>query len=105
MVQINIHQREARERNKEIRKIAKSMMDLKALFMDISEMVITQGTILDRIDQNLTTTEQHITVGVQELTETKVMESSSTKCWLALLIIIIIFSIVVVIIIRSKRLQ
>jgi len=103
MVQINLHQREARERNKEIRKIAETIMDLKSLFLDISDMVVTQGTILDRIDQNLNVTEQHVDVGVAELTQAKAYESSTAKCWLVLLLIIIIFSIVVVIVIRSRR--
>ena len=43
----------SKERNKEIDQIVKTVNDLKEIFQEVAEMVISQGTILDRIDYNI----------------------------------------------------
>jgi len=88
-----------------LEKLQKSVQDIKMMFMEISDMVITQGTVLDRIDQNITQADRDINVGVINLVETDTQESQNTKCWLAFLIVVIIFSIIIVIVIRNKRLN
>jgi len=98
--ELGLDHRSAKERLREIRKIAKSVQDIKLMFMEISDMVTTQGTVLDRIDQNITTADMNVNVGVVNLIETNTTEGQSTKCWLAFLIIVIIFSIIIVIVIR-----
>ena len=59
-----------KERNKEIDQIVKTVNDLKEIFMDVSEMVISQGTILDRIDYNTYQTRNKIRRGNKEMEET-----------------------------------
>ena len=59
-----------KERNKEIDQIVKTVNDLKEIFMDVSEMVISQGTILDRIDYNTYQTRHNIRKGNKEMEET-----------------------------------
>ena len=59
-----------KERNKEIDQIVKTVNDLKEIFMDVSEMVISQGTILDRIDYNTYQTRHYIRRGNKEMEET-----------------------------------
>ena len=59
-----------KERNKEIDQIVKTVNDLKEIFMDVSEMVISQGTILDRIDYNTYQTRHNIRSGNKEMEET-----------------------------------
>ena len=59
-----------KERNKEIDQIVKTVNDLKEIFMDVSEMVISQGTILDRIDYNTYQTRHNIRRGNKEMEET-----------------------------------
>ena len=56
-----------KERNKEIDQIVKTVNDLKEIFMDVSEMVISQGTILDRIDYNTYQTRHNIIRGNKEM--------------------------------------
>jgi len=103
-LELNLDQRYARERLREIRKIAKSIQDIKMMFIEISDMVVTQGTVLDRIDQNLVQADLHIAEGVVNLVETKTHESQSAKCWLVFLAVVVVFSIIIVIVIRNKRL-
>jgi syntaxin 16 len=57
------------ERDREIRDIAQSITDLAEMFKDLSQLVIEQGTILDRIDYNLEQTSTHMTQAVSELSK------------------------------------
>jgi len=41
------------EREKEVLKISKSILDLNTMFKDIASLILDQGTILDRIDYNV----------------------------------------------------
>ena len=59
-----------KERNKEIDQIVKTVNELKEIFMDVSELVIAQGTILDRIDYNTYQTRHNIRRGNKEMEET-----------------------------------
>jgi len=54
--------RDIMRRDKEIREILQSIVELNDLFKEFSALVIEQGTLLDRIDYNLETTQHHIEV-------------------------------------------
>ncbi|KDO31366.1 hypothetical protein SPRG_03983 [Saprolegnia parasitica CBS 223.65] len=56
---------QARER--EIQKIAKSIVDLSTVFKDLANMVIDQGTIIDRIDYNMEDVVTRVHSGLKEL--------------------------------------
>ena len=60
----------AKERNKEIDVMVNTVSELKAIFEEVSNMVIYQGTILDRIDYNTYQGRHHIRRGNRELVET-----------------------------------
>lgn len=63
-------------RRQEIDKIVKQMNDLAALFRDVSTMVIEQGTLLDRIDFNVSDACKHVTDGNKELK--KIIEAENS---------------------------
>jgi len=59
-----------KDRNKEIDQIVKTVNDLKEIFQEVANMVIFQGTILDRIDYNIYESRHNIRRGNSEMEET-----------------------------------
>ena len=89
-----------KERNKEIDQIVKTVNDLKEIFMDVSEMVISQGTILDRIDYNTYQTRHNIRKGNKEMEETHVRLKSGCLRRINQILIGIIFIMAILIIFK-----
>ncbi|EGG21752.1 t-SNARE family protein [Cavenderia fasciculata] len=63
-------------RDREIKKIVKSINDLSTLLQDISILVIQQGTIFDQIEYNLEQTETSLVGANKELVETDNLHKS-----------------------------
>ena len=55
------------EREKEIKQIAKSIVELNEVFKEMSVLVIDQGTVLDRIDYNVEQVTESVERGFQQL--------------------------------------
>jgi syntaxin 16 len=89
-----------KERNKEIDQIVKTVNDLKEIFMDVSEMVISQGTILDRIDYNTYQTRHNIRRGNKEMEETHERLKSGCLRRINQILIVIIFIMAILIIFK-----
>ena len=58
-----------KDRNKEIDQIVKTVNDLKEIFQEVADMIIFQGTILDRIDYNIYESRHNIRRGNREMEE------------------------------------
>ena len=67
-----------KERNIEIDQMVNTVNELKNIFQDVSNMVISQGTILDRIDYNTYQSRHNIRRGNRELEESH--ESLKSGC-------------------------
>ena len=89
-----------KERNKEIDLIVKTVNDLKEIFMDVSDMVIFQGTILDRIDYNTYQARHNIRRGNREMEETHERLKSGCLRRINQILIISIFIMSVLLIIK-----
>ena len=59
-----------KDRNKEIDQIVKTVNELKEIFQEVADMIIFQGTILDRIDYNIYESRHNIRRGNREMEET-----------------------------------
>ena len=59
-----------KDRNKEIDQIVKTVNELKEIFQAVADMIIFQGTILDRIDYNIYESRHNIRRGNREMEET-----------------------------------
>ena len=63
------NQQRVQERLSEIKKISQSINQLAQMFQEMHMMVVEQGTLLDRVDQNLLVARQQTQQAVQELTQ------------------------------------
>ena len=90
----------SKERNKEIDQMVNTVNELKNIFQDVSNMVIFQGTILDRIDYNTYQGRYNIRRGNRELEETHERLKSGCLRRLNQILIIAIFIMSILIIFK-----
>ncbi|CAG0918472.1 unnamed protein product [Notodromas monacha] len=76
----------ADQRDKEISQIVKSIVQLNELFRDLSQMVVEQGTVLDRIDYNIENSSVSVHEGLQQLRKAETYQRKNRKilCIMAL---------------------
>ena len=90
----------SKERNKEIDQMVNTVNELKNIFQDVSNMVIFQGTILDRIDYNTFQGRYNIRRGNRELEESHERLKSGCLRRLNQILIIAIFIMSILIIFK-----
>ncbi|CAK9111125.1 Syntaxin-42 (AtSYP42) (AtTLG2b) [Durusdinium trenchii] len=98
-VLLEIAETNVQERDQEIQKIATSISELATIFKELSVLVIDQGTILDRIDYNMTLVEEQTSKGLKQLEKTESYNKSTRplKCITVLVVLIILFTIILII--------
>ena len=89
-----------KERNKEIDLIVKTVNELKEIFLDVSNLIIEQGTILDRIDYNTYQARHNIRRGNNEMEETHERLKSGCLRRINQILIICIFVMAILIIFK-----
>lgn len=78
-----------REREAEIARLAHSIGDLAEMFRDLNGLVVDQGTLLDRIDYNVTMTAEHTGAAVREL-EAADGHARAGRCRLLVIALVVI---------------
>ncbi|CAG4969010.1 syntaxin-16 [Colias croceus] len=88
------------EREKEVNKIVRSIVDLNDIFKDLAHMVHEQGTILDRIDYNIEQTQVQVHEGYKQLQKAERYQRKNRKmhCILILAVVVIVMSILLIIV-------
>ncbi|KAJ0171256.1 hypothetical protein K1T71_012806 [Dendrolimus kikuchii] len=88
------------EREEEVNKIVRSIVDLNDVFKDLAHMVHEQGSILDRIDFNIEQTQFQVHEGFKQLQKAERYQRQNRKmhCILCLSLTIIILVILLIII-------
>jgi syntaxin 16 len=88
---IMLNNRMVEERDAEFQGILTSIKGLHEMFQDVNTLVIEQGTMLDRIDYNMTVTHERIVKGRKELVKAaKHQEAGTFKLCVLLLVVLII---------------
>lgn len=84
------------ERDTEVAKIARSIEELGVIFKQLAHLVIEQGSILDRIDQNmdLVVDRTQLGVGELEIAEKYRKSSRATYCVYILTVLIFVFFVI-----------
>ena len=92
------------KRNEEINRLLGQMEEMKGLFLDLSKLIQEQGTILDRIDNNIDVALDEVKQGNKELEQAeKHQKSKAFFIYLIAMIILIIILGTVIIIRKAKR--
>eukprot|EP00297_Palpitomonas_bilix_P011677 CAMPEP_0113886922 /NCGR_PEP_ID=MMETSP0780_2-20120614/11875_1 /TAXON_ID=652834 /ORGANISM="Palpitomonas bilix" /LENGTH=335 /DNA_ID=CAMNT_0000875293 /DNA_START=171 /DNA_END=1178 /DNA_ORIENTATION=+ /assembly_acc=CAM_ASM_000599 len=89
----------AAERERELKEVEKTIEELSRLFKSLSNIVIEQGTLVDRIDYNVESTVELTSAGLNELESAdRLMRRSNklTYCMFALVILVGIMSVLLV---------
>lgn len=88
------------EREQEVNKIVKSIVDLNDVFKDLAHMVHEQGSILDRIDYNIEQTQFQVHEGFKQLQKAERYQRQNRKmhCILCMSVTIVILVILLIIV-------
>ncbi|CAH2056941.1 unnamed protein product, partial [Iphiclides podalirius] len=88
------------EREEEVNKIVRSIVDLNEIFKDLAHMVHEQGTVLDRIDYNIEQTQVQVQEGYKQLQKAERYQRNNRKmhCILILAVTVIVLVILLIIV-------
>lgn len=87
------------QREREISKLALGILEISTIFKEMETLVVDQGSMLDRIDYNLTRTVEDLRTSDKELIKAQGYQKRTTKCkiiFLLILIVLVMFILVVV---------
>lgn len=90
MAQVLKNQRDIIERDRELQNILTSIVELKDMFQEMNDLIIEQGTLLDRIDYNLDNTEVNVIEGKENLIQAEKYQGCS-RLTLCLLFLVVVF--------------
>jgi len=79
------------QRDKELESILSSIIEVNDMFKEFNQIVVQQGTLLDRIDFNLEATHNYAKEGVTHL---KVAETAQSCSRLTLILILLVVGVV-----------
>lgn len=95
----NTKQMEARE--KEVMNIVKSIVDLNQIYKELSHLVEEQGTVLDRIDYNIESTQTRVYEGYKQLQKAERYQRANRKMYcIFILSIVVLFLLILLIIVK-----
>uniref|UniRef100_A0A915D1D4 t-SNARE coiled-coil homology domain-containing protein n=1 Tax=Ditylenchus dipsaci TaxID=166011 RepID=A0A915D1D4_9BILA len=89
--QIMQNEHMTKEREKEVIKISKSILELNTLFKDVASLILDQGTILDRIDYNVDTSVHRIKSAYKSVAKAEQYQRSRKMQFIVVLAGIAIF--------------
>ncbi|KAK5995846.1 t-SNARE affecting a late Golgi compartment protein 2 [Cladobotryum mycophilum] len=91
------------QREREIEEIAQGIIELSDLFRDLQNMIIDQGTMLDRIDYNVERMNTDVKAADKELTIAQGYQKRNIKRKVILLLLILIAGLIILLVIKPKR--
>ncbi|XP_035679463.1 syntaxin-16-like isoform X2 [Branchiostoma floridae] len=91
------------EREREINKIVQSISDLNEIFRDLAQIVVEQGTVLDRIDYNIEHTATKVDAGLQQLQKAEKYQKKNRKMLLILVLAVIVIIMFIILVATKFR--
>ncbi|KAH3670277.1 hypothetical protein WICMUC_004930 [Wickerhamomyces mucosus] len=99
----NINNSLLRQREQEITKLAKGVLEVSSIFKEMQNLIIDQGTILDRIDYNLENVKVDLKQSTKELDKATVYQKRTQKCKVILLLSLVVFLLFMIVILKPHR--
>lgn len=91
------------QREREIEDIAQGIIELSDLFRDLQNMVIDQGTMLDRIDYNVERMNTDVKGADTELKVASGYQRKSTKRKIILLLLLLVAGLFILLMLKPKK--
>jgi syntaxin 16 len=91
------------QREREIEDIAQGIIELSDLFRDLQNMVIDQGTMLDRIDYNVERMATDVKEAHKELTVASGYQRKTTKRKIILLLFLLVVGLFILLLVKPKK--
>jgi syntaxin 16 len=91
------------QREREIEDIAQGIIELSDLFRDLQNMVIDQGTMLDRIDYNVERMNTDVKGAEKELKVASGYQRKTTKRKIILLLLLIVAGLFILLLVKPKK--
>lgn len=88
-------------REKEVMNIVKSIVDLNQVYKDLSQMVEEQGTILDRIDYNVESTQTRVYEGYKQLQKAERYQRANRKMYCILILSVVVLFMFIILILTK----
>ncbi|KAH8874048.1 Syntaxin-16 [Schistosoma japonicum] len=87
------------QREQEIHQIVQSIHELNEIFRDVAQMVVDQGTLIDRIDYNVEHTQIRVEQGLKQLTKAQSHQSKDRKMIIILVLsgLVIVFGVLLIV--------
>ncbi|PIK63041.1 putative syntaxin-16 isoform X3, partial [Apostichopus japonicus] len=86
------------QREREVSHIVQSISDLNEIFRDLANMVVEQGTVLDRIDYNVETTATKVEEGLHQLQKAQKYQKKNRKMLIIIILTIILIFLVILLV-------
>ncbi|KAK8804806.1 hypothetical protein WA171_006772 [Blastocystis sp. BT1] len=99
---MDMMRKETQSREQEIQQIAKSAQELAQIFKDLNQLVIEQGTIVDRIDYNMDQAVVKVKEGLQQVVKAEEYKKSSRPYTIIAVLVLIIVVCIVLKVLQAK---
>ncbi|QPG74611.1 hypothetical protein FOA43_001943, partial [Brettanomyces nanus] len=91
------------QREREIYKIAQGVVEISTIFKELETMVIDQGTILDRVDYNLSKTVEDVKKADKQMKRAEGYQKATTKCKVVLFLVLVILFMLLLLMVKPRR--
>lgn len=87
-------------REREISKLAMGILEISTIFKEMETLVVDQGSMLDRIDYNLSNAVEDLKQSDKELIKAQGYQKRTTKCKLILLMALVALALFIIVLVR-----
>ena len=97
------NQRDIFRRDEELKNTLQSIVEVQDIFKELNEMVIQQGEVMDRIDENLENADRDVDAGVVDIKKSENTQKCSTLTICLIFVIIFVIGIAIILILMIAR--